>query len=272
MSSLWVILKKTGFNSLSRSTKGSIHWDIFEKEGSILRVILKKRNSSLSHFEKNVQIFESHWEKGSILWVILRNGSILWVIFKTSPILWVTFKKKDSFLRVKLKKRFNSVRHIREKRCSILCVIFEKRDVQFCASYSRKEMFNSVRHILLKKMCHIFQKTINLFFESYIVSKRNILWVKLKKETFFESCWKGSISKNHVFLKGFNFDPILWVILKKVQKDWILRVNHICEKGLSVRVCKKSSILRVIFLFTIINSLGQHFQRKDHYSLSQNFL
>ena len=72
---------------------------------------------------------------------------------------------------------------------------------------------------------------------------------------------KGSISKNHVFLKGFNFDPILWVILKKVQKDWILRVNHICEKGLSVRVCKKSSILRVIFLFTIINSLRQHFQR-----------
>ena len=121
--------KKTGFNSLSQSTKGFNSLRHIQKRGfNSSSHIEKKRNNSLSHFEKNVQFFESH------------------------------SRKRVQFLESNWKK------------------------VQFFESY--------------------FPKTINLFFESYIVSKRNILWVKLKKRHFSLShvekkCsifWSNSVS------------------------------------------------------------------------------
>ena len=93
---LWVMVKKRRFNSLSHGKKkgsislshvekkGSILW-VRLKNGSLLRVMLKKEFNSLCPFVR----------KGSILWDILRsrfdslshfcnkkNGSILWVIFE----------------------------------------------------------------------------------------------------------------------------------------------------------------------------------------------
>ena len=160
MSSLWVIFKKTGFNSLSRSTKGF----------NSLRHIRKRGFNSSSHIEKKKQFFESLWEKrfNSLSNFEKRFNSLSH--FETSPILWVIFKKKDSIPRVKLKKG------------SILCVIFEKRDVQFCASYSRKEMFNSVRFFFFEKkilVSHFPKK-----------KKRSIYSLShtlCQKEIFFES-------------------------------------------------------------------------------------
>ena len=62
-----------------------------------------------------------------------------------------------------------------------LWVILEKR-VQFFESY--------------------FPKTINLFFESYILSNRNVLWVILKNGViFFDSCWKEGFNLYEFFFK-----------------------------------------------------------------------
>ena len=70
-------MQKKMFNSLSRIEK---------KEGSILWlwvVYIWQRFNSLNHIQKEVQFFESHLKKGSILWDTFRKkGSILWVILR----------------------------------------------------------------------------------------------------------------------------------------------------------------------------------------------
>ena len=156
--------------SLSHSKNESFSLTHVEKKGSIsMSHTVQKGFNSVSRVwkgfksVKNVkntkkQFLESFCEECSILWVVfkkvfgslshIRKNSSLWVIFcqRKSSLLWVSWRKKFNSVRHIQK---NSVNHIREEmRCSILWVIFEKRDVQFCASYSRKEMFNSVSVIL----------------------------------------------------------------------------------------------------------------------------
>ena len=114
--------EKERFNSVSHvEKKGSILWDILfeknvnhvqkgfhylthfpkvnslsqEKKGSTLQVIWKNLNS-FSHIAKvllrEVQFFDSYFEKGSILWVVLKKGSFLWGrLQKESSILWAFF-------------------------------------------------------------------------------------------------------------------------------------------------------------------------------------
>ena len=132
--------------------------------------------------------------------------------------------------------------HIREEmRCSILCVIFEKRwDVQFCASYSRKEMFNSVRRIREKRcsiLCVIFEKRDVQFCECHI-----------EKFQFFESHSKNPFLDS-LFVEKIQFfesysKKNLWVILEK----WVRFVDSYWKKGFSaLSHTFKSSILRVKF-------------------------
>ena len=166
---------------------------MFLQKSSILWVLLWRGFNSLSHVENKLQFFVSCWKKVLVLWVISEKfnplyhitkiQSFLWVISekvqscgsyfqKRSSILWVTLEKNNSLSHLE-KKMFNSMshfgekdvqfcesyskknsaRHIREKRCSILCVIYSrKRDVQFCASnWKRGSMlwvnFKSLSHI-----------------------------------------------------------------------------------------------------------------------------
>ena len=227
----WLYWKR-GFSALSHTFKSSILWFIFSK-GSILE----------SQIFEEGQVFESYWKKkqGSILWVNLQKGSIHWDIFK----------KEGSIHRVILKKKKKKKQFFESlwEKCSILWVTFKKE--------------GSILRVKLKKGSILW----------VIFSKNDqfILWVIhcVKKKYSLSQTKKETFSLSHVEKKCSIFDPIRWVILKKVQKDWILRMNHICEKGLVVRAFKKSSILREIFLFTKIKSLGQYFQRKDHCSLSR---
>ena len=130
--------------------------------------MLIKGFNSLSYVEKRVQFFELCWKKGSILWVMLKKGfnSLSYVKkrFNSMSHLEKKMFSSMSHLEQKMfssmshleKKMFSSMRHIFSKN---LCVIFEKRDVQFCASYSRKEMFNSVSVILknFNSLSHILK-------------------------------------------------------------------------------------------------------------------
>ena len=167
-------------------------FESFCQEGSILWVMLKKSFNSLSYVEKSVR-FCGSYQKNSILCIISQKFNPFFGSYqKESSILWVIFSKK----------KFNSLSHLEKsilwviwrKRCSILWVILENKEFnsvshsqkKFCASYSRKEMFNSVRQKFEKKRC-------------------SILCVKLKKRfnalsqfQIFESYSKNFKSLSHM--------------------------------------------------------------------------
>ena len=200
----WLILKKKKrFSALSHTFKSSILWFIFSK-GSIL---------------------ESHifW-RGSSLWVILKKKKnrvqFSESIYKRVQFIETYSKKRvqffESYWKKKKKKQF--FESLWEK-CSILWVTFKKK--------------GSILRVKLKKGSILW----------VIFSKNDqfILWVIhcVKKKYSLSQTEKETFSLSHVEKKCSIFDPIVWVILKKVQKDWILRMNHICEKGLVVRAFKK---------------------------------
>ena len=121
---MWVIFENERFNSVSH----------IGKEGSILRVKLKKR----------VQCFESY----SILWVKLKKKTS--VLNSVSRIEKGKVQFSESYLQSSIllshifkKKKINTLSHFRKS--SILWVIFEKSDVQFFASL--KKRFNSLWHV-----------------------------------------------------------------------------------------------------------------------------
>ena len=130
---LWVIYKE--FNSVSHLSKKkiSIFWVSFFTQGSILWIILVKK--------EEVQFNESYWKTSTLL-VILRRGSK-----KKSSILWVIYKE------------FNSVSHLSKKKISIFWVSFftqgsilwiilvKKEEVQFCKSYKN----SSILWVLFRK-------------------------------------------------------------------------------------------------------------------------
>ncbi len=172
---LWVMYKNglihwvnLFFNIDKRFNSSSL----IEKKGvAILRVILRKRGSILlSHILKTVQLLESVWKRGwqffeskfwkdqpnssshvenmgSILWVFFkknqffasyfkessresnfrRNCSILWVIFKSGSILWV----------LSVKKKFNSLSHVRKGVQSIIWVIWKKSSILWVSCTKR---------------------------------------------------------------------------------------------------------------------------------------
>ena len=195
--------------------KGSILWVLFSKVVSSLSHIFKVFNSlshifkafnSLSHifkkrwilwviFSKSVQFFESYffekkfyffesfykqfwelYEKGSILWVIVKK-SIPRVIFKEQN-LWVIFKKEVQFFESNSKK-FYSLSRLFQK-VEFLKVIFIKiKKDQVFESYWKKST------ILWVVFCNEkFQ-----FFESFFVTKKFQFCESYSKNVqFFESC------------------------------------------------------------------------------------
>ena len=146
-------ISKREFKSSSHLYKGSILWllwVIFEENKSILQVIIQKflwvvfeneRFNSVSHIGK----------EGSILRVKLKKRV---QCFESYSILWVKLKKKKKKTSVPLilwvvltKERFNSLNHTykvqsfwvtfsKKRESSILWVTLEK--IQFFESYSRK--------------------------------------------------------------------------------------------------------------------------------------
>ena len=192
---LWVMLKKVlgsvghirkiqypFFGSYQK--KFNLVGHIFIKEVQFFES-LRKNQFFESFGEKDVQFYESFWRTRS---------SILWVIFKK-----------------------NSARHIREKRCSILCVKLKKRfnalsQFQIFESYSKN--FNSLSHMKRFKKVEF-----SVIFVKTIFNNDSILWVTFNKRGTI--LWK---TKNIQFiesLKWFNSsshekeNSILWVILKK---------------------------------------------------------
>ena len=112
-------------------------------------------------FQK-AQFLESHWKRGSILWVISEKGfnSLRIIQEKWGSILCVLLKKNEGqfFAYYWRKMRVNSLRII-QKWGSILRIIqekwglffFQENEVRFFAYYSRKMRFNSLRIIQVKK-------------------------------------------------------------------------------------------------------------------------
>ena len=104
-STLWVIFEK-GFYSLRNTLKGSIHWFIFcvfEKKNSSSLWVQKGKIYSLSHI-----FFLSHTKNGSILWIILKKKfNSVSHIKKKGAILWVILKKRVRFFETYFPKRIN---------------------------------------------------------------------------------------------------------------------------------------------------------------------
>ena len=141
------IEKKKAFNTLRHSKKvqffefffflkkKSILWNIFFKKVTILWVMLKRDDNSVTHiWKKRKQFFETYLKKYSILWFIFNSLSF----FKKKNLSHIQKKfyslsriqQKGSILWVILKKVW-----VMWKKSSILCVVFSKIMVQFCVSY-----------------------------------------------------------------------------------------------------------------------------------------
>ena len=194
---LWVI-----FNYLSQIEeiilgsksylKSSILWFIFSK-GSILE----------SHIFEEGQVFESYWKKKN-------RVQFSESIYKRVQFIETYSKKRVQFFESYWKKkRNNSLSH------------FEK-NVQFFESHSRKRVqFLESNWKKVQFFESYFPKTINLFFESYIVSKRNILWVKLKKRHFLWVMLKRSVQFLIQLCESY------WKRFKKIEfLEWIIFVKR----------------------------------------------
>ena len=247
---LWVILKKSGFDSSGHVKK--INFDFFD--------YFSTKNFNLSHIQKNGfdSLSRIQKKKSSIFWVILRKrfnslnhtqkrGSILWVIFKKKKVqpFWVKFKKKrfDSLSRIKKKKvQFFDFFFLKKKNLGLVLKkkvkFFEscknssyEREVLFFETYQRKKViplsrigdFNSLSRIqkkssMSKKKGHIQKK--NQFCESYW-KKCSVSRIRTSKKNI----WRVIVQK-----KG----SILWVFFwKKYSK----------KEGSSLWVIKKSNSL-----------------------------
>ena len=120
-----------------KKKKGSILWNIFFKKVTILWVMLKRDDNSVTHiWKKRKQFFETYLKRYSILWFIF--NSLTRVVFLKKNLSHIQKKfyslsriqQKGSILRVILKKVW-----VMWKKGSILCVVFSKIMVQFCVSY-----------------------------------------------------------------------------------------------------------------------------------------
>ena len=304
--------------------KGSIQWVIIFEKFRILSIILKKvqfcgsysrkRFNSLRHIEKKfnsssqvekennslLQNKKFHslrlffWHKVQFLWVILLEKVQFFETFlrkfglnSLSHILEIRFnffcqskKKFNSLSHVGKQERFNSSRHI-EKRGSLLWV---KRRVQFCESFSLQEKFdwvilkkrfNSLSHIEKKKLNSEANKKKVQFFASH-EKKVSILCVIFKEKGFNPlNQRKISSLRNIFFQKNIQFfesflskKSILWVIFeKKSSFPWV-----IWKKVQFWESYKKSSILWVISEKKQLNPLSRigEFQFFESYSKKKN--
>ena len=152
--------------------------------------MLKNRFNSVSHFQKQVQFFESYF------WVVFCDFfQFLWVIFWKKVQFFESFVKMSSIFWVMSKKNFESYD---KKRGSILWVIFKKgfnslgHIVKECdISLSQNFQQSRILEVRLKK------KKVNplshfQFLESYFtkrfnsvsnIQKKSILWVTFKKKS-----------------------------------------------------------------------------------------
>ena len=153
--------------SLSEKIKKLSHIKkVFNSLSRFCEFFFLKKNNSLSHAQKKVQLCVLYLlEKSSIR--VIFDGSILWVTFqKKGPILWLIFRKiKDllfeyifkakfsnfqkliKFLELHFLKMFNSLNHM--KNCSVNHI---QKSVQILLSHMReKRVFNSLSHVRKKK-------------------------------------------------------------------------------------------------------------------------
>ena len=174
--------------------------------------------------EKNLQFFESYVEKGSVLWVIFwKVFNSLSQIEKKGSHLWVIFKRRVQCLE-SLWKIFES-----HSKSSIFWVFWKK--VQFFASYSRNEGFNSLRHVRRKKSPILW---IDFFFEKKFHSlnqtqKRSILcvicekkrfhWSHIWQKVYFESHSKVQVFDSLSKIKGLFFESIFKEKFSNFQKQ-----------------------------------------------------
>ena len=230
--------QKKEFNSLSQFFSQKQHFESYFKKrfNSLSRFFEKK---SLSHINKVLNSL-SRIQKCSILWVVFKkklNSSSL--VRKRSSILSVILRKRLNsvsqiskrvhFFESYQQNEFKSLSHIKRnfKNSSTLWVIFWKK-VQFEASYSRNEGFNSLRHVRRKKVQ--FCESIFFFLKKVPFFESNS-----KKVQFFVSYLKKKVPFESYLTKG-----ILWVTFKKGPSLWLLVKK---SKVYSLRKFSKKSLV-----------------------------
>ena len=179
-----------------------------EKKGSISVSHVEMKGSILSSYKKKtlVQFCESCWKEvqffkssknSSKIWVIFFRKILETSFFEKSFILWdifLNYRRKSSILWVVLEKKFNSWSQF----------FFEKKVPFFESYFPKTQFFEAYREkqVLFFESYFFFKKKIN--FESYF-KEGSILWVKLEKNQFFESCWK----KNQFFESYWKISSVL---------------------------------------------------------------
>ena len=217
--------------------KGSILWVMKKRKVQFLWLMLERRVQFRESHEKMVQFCEScfFFEKVQLFESFVKRS------FNSLSFVSHVQKKKNHFFDSCWKSGFDSLTHI-EKEGSVLWVTLSK--VQSFDSYFQKVQFlkvifwrGSSLWVILKKKKKVqfsesiykrvqfiesyFPKTINLFFESYIVSKRNILWVKLKKRHFLWVMLKRSVQFLIQLCESY------WKRFKKIEiLEWIIFVKR----------------------------------------------
>ena len=147
----------------------AMHWTffLFAAKNSLSHIGKQERFNSLSQ-KKDFNSF-CHLEKR-----FTKRGSIRWV--------------KSYFL----KKRFNSLSHIREKKLNPLSRIGE---LQFFESYSKKKFNVEKKKSFSKKQvqfCESYKKKKTVLWVVFVLQKNSILRVIVtKKDQFFESFFLG---------------------------------------------------------------------------------
>ena len=134
----WITCKKM-FNSLSRIEK--------KKEGSILWlwvVYIWQKFNSLNHIRKEVQFFESHLKKGSILWDTFRKKRFnsLSHFEKKGP-FFESDLEKGSILWVRFRKKFTSLSHVQKKKKAHFFESYSNEGSSLWVIFKKRERFNS---------------------------------------------------------------------------------------------------------------------------------
>ena len=188
------------FNSVDHiQEKASIHWDILKKKVQFSESSWKGNNSLLQNPKKFHSLrFFSFDTRFNSLSHSSRKSSILRVIFeKIRAHFFESYSRNPVQFFLSQSKKFN-ISHV-EKKGSLLWV---KRRVQFCESFSFQKKFNSVSHV--SKRFNSLSHFLGWKFFVFFLRKFNF-GLKQKKAQFFESyCWKKKFNSLSPMQKKLN--------------------------------------------------------------------
>ena len=222
----------------------SKNWTLFEIWFKELFLNLDSKNWTFYYLTQRVelfigefQFFESYSKKSSMLKKShFQKKSILWVVLKKNQFCesYSYFKKKKNILRVTMKKGINSSSHFWVKN------ILKRR----FKSVSRKKS-NSLSFFLVKKTKSL----------SHVIKKGSILRVILEK---IESYWKNNfISLSHIEKRFITRGSILWVIWKKFKY-----LSHFGKKKKKINSLSHI-FLKMVWFFRVFQKVAFVFLNKS---------